>query len=198
MISLYRPGAGILHRMPAGAKLAALAIAALVLSLAPLGVVGTLSALGLATALYPIGALPWRLAAQAWWRLRWLVLVLGAALWFFVSPTDAVISTGRVVTLLLLADLVTRTTRMGDLLDVLRRVLTPLRRIGVDVDAVALTLSLTIAMIPVVAGFATQVRDAARARGVRLGPRAALPLLVLTLRHADDVGDALVARGISR
>ena len=198
MISLYRPGDGILHRMPAGAKLAALACAALVLSLAPLGVTGTLIALGLATALYPISALPWRLVGQAWWRLRWLVLVLGAALWFFVSPTDAVISTGRVVTLLLLADLVTRTTRMGDLLDVLRRVLTPLRRIGVDVDAVALTLSLTIAMIPVVAGFTTQVRDAARARGVRLGPRAALPLLVLTLRHADDVGDALVARGISR
>ena len=198
MISLYRPGDGILHRMPAGAKLAALACAALVLSLAPLGVTGTLIALGLATALYPISALPWRFVGQAWRRLRWLVLVLGAALWFFVSPTDAVISTGRVVTLLLLADLVTRTTRMGDLLDVLRRVLTPLRRIGVDVDAVALTLSLAIAMIPVVAGFATQVRDAARARGVRLGPRAALPLLVLTLRHADDVGDALVARGISR
>jgi biotin transport system permease protein len=103
-----------------------------------------------------------------------------------------------VVALLLLAELVTRTTRMGDLLEVFRSIARPLRRMGVDPDAVALTLSLTIAMIPVIAGFAVQVRDAQRARGVRLGPRAVLPLLVLTLKHADDVGDALAARGLAR
>lgn len=198
MISLYQPGSGFLHRCPAGAKLALLALSALALSLTRPGVVGTAVILGVISALYLAAGLSLRVLAGSWWRLRWLVLVLGAALWVFVSAQIAVQSTGRVVALLLLADLVTRTTRMGDLLDVLHRLLRPLRRIGVDPDAVALTLSLTLAMVPVIAGFAGQVRDAQRARGVRLGPRAVLPLLVMTLRHADEVGDALIARGIGR
>ncbi|MGB3373650.1 MAG: CbiQ family ECF transporter T component [Microbacterium sp.] len=198
MISLYRPGTGLLHRTPVLAKLGGLAVIALVLSFTPIGVVGSLLVLLVVAALYPVGALPLRALGEAWWRLRLLILVLGGALWAFTSWQVAVVNTGRVVALLLLADLVTRTTRMGDLLDALRRILRPLRRIGIDPEAVAMTLSLTIAMIPVIAALAAQVRDAQRARGMRLGPRAALPLLVLTMKHADDVGDALVARGIAR
>ncbi|CAH0141722.1 Energy-coupling factor transporter transmembrane protein BioN [Microbacterium oxydans] len=196
MIQLYRPGTGLLHRTPVGVKLALLAAVALLLSLLPqdavsigvtlLGVVGLYLAAG-----FPIGVLGIEL-----WRIRWLILVLGVALAVFVSPVTAWISTGRVIALLLLAGLLTSTTRMADLLDALHRMLRPLRRIGVDADAVAMTLSLTLTMIPVVAGFADRVRDAQRARGVRLGVRAVVPLLVLALRHADEVGDALVARGL--
>lgn len=198
MISLYRPGNGILHRLPAGVKLLALAVAALCISLLRLGIIGTLLLLIAASLLYPICGLGWRLLWEAWWRLRWLIVVLGAALWIFVSMQTAIENTGRVVALILLADLITRTTRMGDLLEVLQRVLRPLRFVGIDPAAAALTISLTVAMIPVLMSFVEQVRDAQRARGVRLGLRVALPLLVLTLRHADDVGDALAARGLAR
>lgn len=198
MISLYSPGDGILHRLPAGAKLLGLAIAALLISLLRPGAIGMLAVLAVASALYPLCGLGWRLLGRSWWRLRWLILVLGGALWVFVSGEAAIENTGRVIALILLAELVTRTTRMGDLLDVLQRVLRPLRLIGIDPASAALAISLTIAMIPVLAGFVVQVRDAQRARGVRLGARAALPLMVLTLRHADDVGDALAARGLTR
>lgn len=198
MISLYQPGDGLLHRLPAGAKLLGLAIIALLVSLLPLGVAGTAVLLVAVSALYPLSGLGWRLLGGAWWRMRWLILVLGAALWFFVSPEIAVQNTGRVVALILLAELVTRTTRMGDLLDVLQSVLRPLRVLGVDPATAALAISLTIAMVPVLAGFVQQVRDAQRARGVRMGPRVALPLLILTMKHADDVGDALAARGLTR
>lgn len=198
MISLYIPGTGRLHRLPAVAKLVGLAVIALVLSLAPIPAAGALMVLVAVSALYPLGALPAAALGEGWWRLRWLILVLGGALWAFTSWQSAVVNTGRVVALLLLADLVTRTTRMGDLLDALRRIVRPLRRVGADPEAIAMTLSLTIAMIPVIASLAAQVRDAHRARGAGLGPRAALPLLVLTMKHADDVGDALVARGIAR
>lgn len=197
MIAMYVPGTGILHRLPTGAKLAGLAVAALVLSLSRPGVVGTVVVLTVVSALYPAARLPWRVLGLGWWRLRWLIVVLGAAVWAFVSAEAAIESVGRIVALILLADLVTRSTRTGDLLDVLRRLMHPLRRLGVDPDAVALTVSLTIAMVPVVAVMATQVRDAQRARGIRLGPRAALPLLVLVMQHADDVGDALAARGLA-
>lgn len=196
MIQLYRPGSSILHRAPASAKLSALAVAALILSLYPHDSPSIGVTLLIVCGLYVVARLPVRVLAAESWRLRWIVLVLAVTLVVFVSPEAAWISTGRVVALLLLASLLTLTTRMSALLDVLRRLLHPLRRVGVDPEAVAMTISLTITMIPVVTGFAERVGEAARARGVRLGPRAVVPLLVLALRHADDVGDALAARGI--
>lgn len=196
MIQLYRPGTSILHRMPADAKLAGLAIIAPALSLYPHDAGSMGIALLAVCTLYFLARLPVRVLGAELWRLRWLLLVLGLALWIFVGPLTAWISTAKVAALILLAALLTITTRMGDLLEVLRRVLAPLRRVGVDVEAVSMTISLTITMIPVVAGFAEQIRDAQRARGVRLGVRAVVPLLVRVLRHADDVGDALAARGI--
>lgn len=196
MIQLYRPGSSLVHRAPAGLKLALLAAVALLLSLVPLTAVSVAVALVCACALFLLARFSPRIVIEELWRMRWLVFVLGVALAVLVSPLTAWISTGRVVTILLTASLLTLTTRMSDLLAVLHRLLSPLRRLGVDADAVAMTLSLTLTMIPVVAGFADRVRDAQRARGVRLGVRAAVPLLVLALRHADDVGDALAARGI--
>lgn len=196
MIQLYRPGASIVHRASAGCKLAILAAAALALSLIRLDAVSVAVALVVVGALYGIAGLPLRVLVGELWRLRWIIIALVVALVVFVSPAAAWVNTGRVVALLLLASLLTLTTRMSALLDVLRRLLRPFRRLGVDPEVVALTISLTITMIPVVAGFAERVREAGRARGVRLGVRAVVPLLVLALRHADDVGDALAARGI--
>ncbi|WEK60002.1 MAG: energy-coupling factor transporter transmembrane protein EcfT [Candidatus Microbacterium colombiense] len=196
MIHLYRPGSSLVHRAPAGLKLCVLMVMALLLSLIPWDAWGIGAALLLVGALYGVAGFGVRALGAELWRIRWLVLVLGAALAIFLSPVTAWISTGRVVALLLLASLLTLTTPMSALLETLYRVLQPLRRVGVDADAVAMTLSLTLTMIPVVAGFAQRVRDAQDARGVRLGVRASVPLLVLALRHADDVGDALAARGL--
>ncbi len=196
MIALYIPGHGILHRARVTFKLAALALGSLVLSLYPHDPLSIAVSLTLVLALYAIGGLPLRAPFVEIWRLRWLVVVLGVALAVFVSPTAAWVNTGRVVAVLLLASLLTLTTRVSDLLAVLRRFLRPLHRFGVDPDAAALTVSLTLTTIPVMAGFLERLREAERARGVRLGVRAVVPLLVLALRHADEVGDALAARGI--
>ena len=197
MISLYIPGGGILHRLPAGVKLAGLALAALAISLFPHSITSIAVVVLLVCAGYPLARLPLRALGVAVWRMRWLVLVLGAALCLLVDIRTAVTAVGRVLSLVLLADLLTSTTRMGDLLEVLRRALGGLRRLGADPDAVALTISLTLAMIPVVSGFADRVREAQRARGVRLGIRSAAPLLIMTLKHADEVGEALAARGVT-
>ncbi|MEX0158253.1 MULTISPECIES: energy-coupling factor transporter transmembrane component T family protein [unclassified Microbacterium] len=196
MIQSYRPGASIVHRMSAGPKLALFAVLALVSSAYPHDGWSVTVSLVVVCTLYLLAGLPVRVLIAEMWRLRWLVLVLATALWIFVSPLTAWISTSRVASLLLLAALLTITTRMGDLLAVLHRMLRPLRRLGVDADAVAMTISLTLTMIPVVAGFAHAVREAQRARGVRLGLRTTVPLMVRTLRHADEVGDALAARGL--
>ncbi|MFT4258909.1 energy-coupling factor transporter transmembrane component T family protein [Microbacterium sp.] len=195
MIQLYVPGDGPLHRLGAGTKLAALTVSALAVSLAPhtpWSIAGVLIAV---IVLYAGARLPLRILAGELWRLRWLVVVLGGALALFAGPAVAWISTGRVVAIVLLAALLTLTTRMSALLGVLRRLIAPLGRFGVDTESAALTIGLTITMIPVVVGFAAQVDEALRARGARPGWRAVVPLMVRTLRHADDVGDALAARG---
>ena len=189
MIPLYHPGAGPLHRTSAGFKLAALASGALVLSLFPHDVVSIGVSLLLVLGLSVLGGLPLRLPLRELWRLRWILAVLAVALAVFVSPAAAWINTGRVAAVLLLASLLTSTTRMSELMAVLDRLLRPLRRF-------ALTISLTLTTVPVIAGFAARVREAEQARGVRLGARSAVPLLVLSLRHADDVGEALAARGL--
>ncbi len=199
MISLYRPGSGYLHRAPAGTKLALLAVIALGLSFVPATAAAVLPMCGAAAAvsvLFLLGGLGVRTLGGAWWRLRWLVLILGAALAIFVSLPAAIVNTGRIVALLLLAELVTRSTSTSALMAVVGRLLRPLRALGVNAEAVALVLSLTVTMVPVVGGLVRAVREAQEARGVRLGPRMAVPLLVRTLRHADAVGEALAARGL--
>lgn len=189
-------GAGLLHRVPPGPKLAGLAVAALALTMVPQGPISIAVCLVAVIALYPIAGVPLAAAGTELWRLRAVLVVLAVALAVFVSPVAAWVSTGRVAALLLLAALLTLTTRMSDLLAVLQRLLRPVRRVGIDPEAVSMAVSLTVTMVPVVAGFAQRVRDAERARGVRLGVRGVVPLLVLTLRHADQVGDALAARGV--
>ncbi|VXC23444.1 Biotin transport system permease protein [Microbacterium sp. 8M] len=201
MISLYRPGSGFLHRTPAGVKLAVLAAVALALSFVPARtamIVPVLTGVVVASLLFPLAGFGVRELGAAWWRLRWLILVLGVALGVFVGVAAAVVNTGRLVVLLLLAELLTRTTATSALMALIVRLLRPLRRVGVDADAVGLVLSLTLTMVPVIGGFVRAVREAQDARGVRLGLRAALPVLVRTMRHADAVGEALAARGLAR
>lgn len=199
MISAYRPGSGFLHRTPAGVKLGVLAAVALTLSFVPAvpATIAPILALTVVVSLlFPLAGFRVRELGAAWWSLRWLILLVGVALGVFAGVPSAVVNTGRLVSLLLLAELVARTTATSAMMGLIVRLLGPFRRLGVDPDAVALVLAITLTMVPVLAGFVQAVRDAQDARGVRLGLRAALPILVRAMRHADAVGEALVARGI--
>jgi biotin transport system permease protein len=91
---------------------------------------------------------------------------------------------------------VTLTSRTSELVDALVAVLRPLRRLGVDPQRIGLLLALAIRSVFVVLQIAEEVRDAQRARGLTASPRAyAVPLIIRSLRHADELGEALVARG---
>jgi biotin transport system permease protein len=194
-MNTYRPGRSWLHMLPASVKLAGLAagMVAVLLVDSPAGIA---AAAGVTVLLYVTAGMVRALPAQAW-SLRWLVAGLVALQVLTSGWAAAVVVTGRVVVAVVLAGLITLTTRVVDLLDVLERVLRPLRRLRVDSERVALVLALAIRVVPVVAGLAAEVRDAQRARGLRGSVRAyAVPLVVRTLRHADALGEALVARGL--
>lgn len=196
MISLYRPGDSVLHRLPAGAKLLGLMVLAIGISLYPHDPISVAAVLVAVIATYALAGFGPAVIARQLWQTRWIVVLMVVTQLVFLTPEAAVVNTSRVVAIVMLAGLLTLTTRSEHLLDALQSGLRPLARIGVDPARVGLTLSLAISMVPVVAGLAARVREAQRARGVHLGIRAVVPLLVLSLRHADDVGDALAARGV--
>src|SRR5919106_85496 len=159
-----------LHRVPASVKLAGLAALA----------TGVLAPPTVWTQIRP---------------LRWVLLILLGFQALTRGWEIAAMVTGKLAVTVALAALLTLTTRVSELLDVLERVLR--RAPGVNAERAALVLTLAIRAIPVVARLAAEVRDAQRARGGGLDVRAyGVPLIVRSLRYSDALGEALVARGL--
>lgn len=201
MLTLYRPGTGLAHRLPAGPKTALLAVIVLALSVLP----ATWWAVGASVltvfVTYTIAAAPhlrWavdELVRQAY-TVRWLLAVILTGQLLFRPIEPAAATTIRIAAILILAGLLTATTPTARLLDLTERVLHPAARIGIDPRRASLVLAVTLATIPALTRAAAQITDAHRARGSRGNLRRfTMTFLILALRHADDVGDALTARG---
>ncbi|MBD3924302.1 energy-coupling factor transporter transmembrane protein EcfT [Nocardioides cavernae] len=196
MIGLYRPGTSPLHRLPAGAKLAGLAAAGVgsVLVDTP---AQTAAFVAGALALQPLGRVPLRVLVDMVRPLMWVLIPLAVFQVAFIGWARTTVLVGVILALVLLANLVTLTTRTTDLIDVVVALCRPLRRIGIDPLRVGLVLNLAIRCVPLMADLAAEVRDAQQARGLELSARAfVVPLLVRALHRADDMGDALAARGL--
>jgi biotin transport system permease protein len=196
LTSTYQPGTSLLHRSGAGLKLMGLLVFSTVL-VAMKSPVTVLVGFVLVAGLYGLGGFGARTLTAQVWPLRWFVLCLLPFQWWTAGWQVAVTVVGTLVVAVVGAALVSLTTRVTDLLDVIARVLGPARAIGVDPERVALLLALTIRAVPVIAGTLHEAREARRARGLERSTRALLtPIVVRTIRHADRVGEALAARGI--
>lgn len=187
--------------MPAGPKLAGLALVALLLAALPSIWATAPVAVGASIVLYAGSGMGVRAGVRALgcqaWALRWVIVVTAVGQLLFLGPEAAAANTARVAAALLVAGLLPLTTPVGAMLDAIERGLGPLRRVGHDPARAALLVTIALTMIPVLGRLTAEVRDAQRARGLRPSlARGALPLLILALRHADDLGDALAARGI--
>ena len=200
MQSLFRPGASILHRLPVGAKLLILVAIIAALSIVATDPVAVLAALAATTLLYKL-AFPTdgvtTLAKQIW-SLKWLIviivipqLIFGAA-WMPVT-TNAL----RLTIAITLATLFTLTTASEAMQASIERAVHPLKRFGINPETVSLTIAMTINAVPMILKFAKQTREAQAARGAK--PSITLmtvPLLVASLKYADDFAEALAARGV--
>ena len=196
MIGLYVAGESLLHRARPGVKLLGLlALTTLLVALPRASVVAVGAVLVAVVAL--AAGLGVRGLARLLWPLRWMVLVLTPLQVWLAGWERAGVVVGGLVVAVTAAGVVSATTRVADMTGALMRGLRPLRRLGVDTERVGLVLALTIRAIPVVTDALRLVREARRARGMRLTPDTLLaPLLVRTIRHADRVGEALAARGV--
>ena len=196
MISLTSPVETRAHRWRAGVKLSLLCAATLVLFWVrdPLAHLAFL--LGL-TALY---ALPGRVFFEIGLRRLWglwpfVVLVLG---WHVVTgdALDGAVIVMRMVTAVGLANLVTMTTRLSDMVAVLHWLATPLRALGIGTRPAEIAMALVVRFVPVLADKGRTLTFAWRARSARApGWRVMLPFMVTAIDDAERVAEALRARG---
>lgn len=194
MNSLYSDHPTWLHDVPAGVKLGVLAVAGAglffisstpVLSAATAACVLLLASLGRATS----GARKMLLA---------LLLACGLIVGFHAllqQPLLGLTSALRLLSTALLGVALTLTTRYTALLDVFEWLLSPLSRLGVRVDRLALQLALMLRFIEHFFVIWQRLDDAHRVRTGRPGGwRLLPPLTIHMLRSASRVADTLEVR----
>jgi biotin transport system permease protein len=145
--------------------------------------------------LYRVAGLEMRLAFAQLRPALWVLALLLAVQVLLDHWTTGVLVAIRLAALLLLASLLTLTTRSSDLIDAIGRGLSPLAAIGVNPGKVGLAISLALRFIPVLAVITVEVREAQRTRGLEGSVLAvAVPVVVRTLKMADDIAAAIEAR----
>jgi biotin transport system permease protein len=196
MISLTSPVETRAHGWPAGAKLAALCAATLVL----FAVENLAWQIAFCAGMLLLYALPGRTFLRVGLgrlRMLWPFVAL-IVLWHLLTD-DAVaglVIALRMVTAVGLANLVTMTTKLSDMMAVVRWLAAPLRRFGVKTRSLELAVALVVRFTPVLAAKGQMLSLAWRARSRRRpGWRIVMPFTVLAIDDAEQVAEALRARG---
>jgi len=194
MRSLYSSRRTWLHAAPAWSKLLALSVAGTALVLVSALALMTLISAVVLTLFISLDAPAWR----QWRMLRALliaVLLIVGFHWFNGDLALGLVTGLRIMTAAMLALMLTLTTRFDDLLVVLETLLSPLRRLGLPTERIALGIGL---MLRFAENFYAQwqrLDDAHRARSGRSGGwRLLAPLTIRALQTAERVADALAAR----
>jgi biotin transport system permease protein len=193
LTDLYVPGDSLLHRTPPQYLIVALIVFCTVLF-----VFSTWPVLAAATALvvsaYWIAGLPPRHALAAVRPVLWILAFIFAIHLFTTSVDHAAFVVLRFMVMILAASVITLTTRSSEFVDGIRAMLKHAPA-WVPAERISLAVALTIRFIPMVRTTLAEVRMAQKARGLERSVTATLvPLVVRTLRTADQVSEALEAR----
>lgn len=197
MQSLYVEADSILHRAAPGVKLGGLVVFSLaVFFTANLwGLAGFAAVAAFAYFTLPIGLRP---ALARLVPMALAVLLVGGFSLIFNPWEQALVSVLRLSALMLAAAAITAATSVPAFIDTITRAARPLEKTGlVRAADIGLAVGLVIRFVPDILSRYGAIRDAHRARGIRFRPRGAIvPLIILTLRDADSIADAIDARGI--
>lgn len=194
MLSDYVSGNSLIHRLSPGLKILTLALMGTLLFVFP-RLETSLAALLLVILLYPLARISPRIMLLQLKPLLWVLALLFAVQWWMVSWQSGVMVVARLAALMLMAALVTLTTRTSEMIDALGKGLFWLRYLRINPAKVSLALSLALRFIPVLAAIVAEVREAQKARGLDRSLIAiAIPVIVRTLKMADDIAAALEAR----
>lgn len=196
MLSLTLERQSWAHRLPVGWKLAALCL--LTFFVFPVEDIWLLifGLVGVATCCATLGAIGFAASLRALRPILWFaVIILGYHLLVGRLGQGLVIVL-RMLLLVAAANFVTMTSRLSDMMDWVIWALSPLRRIGIPSERIALAFALVIRFTPVLGQRAAHLAEAWRARSARrVGIGIVAPLAVSALDDADHVAEALRARG---
>lgn len=193
-LGIYVHADSVVHRMPPGVKLLALLVAStlIVMTADPLWLAAGLAAV---LALFGLARLSLALAWRQWRPILFVLMVLAAAQFFYTGWVGAVSVALRLSSLVLLAALVSLTTKASDMIEAIRRAVSPLAYLGISPTRIGLVISLALRFIPLIAAQLEEVREAQRARGLERNVLALIiPLMVRVLKMATEIGDAIEAR----
>jgi len=184
-----------LHDIPAGAKLLALAAASIVVLPVQDWRLLMLALAGCALIYVSLGG---EGAARIVRLTRlWPMMALIAFFHLFVGDCQsALANVARLWLMIALADLVTLSTKLTDMMAAITPILSPLKFVGLSVEKIALAVSLVIRFVPLLLENWDRRGEAWRARGGgRLPLRLVAPFLIETLNMADRFAESLAARG---
>ena len=197
MISLTSPVETRAHGWPAGGKLAALCVSTVLLFLSDdLWVQGG-AFIAVMAGYLALGGMDFLRAGLRSLKILTMFLVI-IAVWHAVTGTwvDGAVVALRLLAAVGLANLVTMTTRLTDMTDVVAKLTKPLAIIGLNPRLLELAIALVIRFTPVLIEKGTALNMAWRARSHRRpGWRVILPFMVLAIDESDHVAEALRARG---
>ncbi len=196
MISLTSPVETPAHRWPAGVKLGLLCLATIVL-FAVQALSWQMGFLGGTLVLYAVPGQVFFRAGLRRLSVLWPFVAV-IIIWHFIMSDLAggLVIVMRMLTAVALANLVTMTTRLSDMMGVVRWLTAPLRIFGIKTDRIGLAIALVVRFTPVLATKGQMLAMAWRARAVRrVGWRIITPFAVLAIDDAEHVAEALRARG---
>jgi len=189
LISLYRPGSSIVHRVPAGWKLLALATGVTLFSIYGKTLVGSATALAVTVAAYLLAGFSLQEFVKQLWQLKVLLLIVLIPQLIFNGYETGSYNTVTLLSGVLLAALVSLTTKTSEIVELIKRITRS--------QSFALLIALSINSIALVVGFSKSIAEASLARGVKPNPiRQIVTLFVVSLRYADDYAEGLAARGV--
>lgn len=134
---------------------------------------------------------------------RWICTPLGIGISWPGCLSGLLFST-RLLTLVLIAGLLTLTTAPMSIAEGLYRLIRPLERLGLPAQDVAMMISIALRFIPILMEEAQRIYKAQLARGVHFNGRGVkrakmilpilIPLFLSTFRRANDLAIAMEAR----
>jgi biotin transport system permease protein len=196
MLTLTSPVEIWAHRLRAGPKLAALAVATTGLFL--LDTPRTLGLAALAVGLlYSSGGAAFARTGLVRLRPLWPFVVI-VALWHLWTrdAEGGIVVLLRMLAAVALANFVTMTTRLSDMLAVFQWLAQPLGPIGLPPRRLALAMALVVRFIPVMLDRMTRIGESWAARSPRRPRwRLLVPATLAALDDAEQVAEALRARG---
>lgn len=198
MIGGHLAGRTWLHALPARFKLAALAgITFGVFWVDDASLLAGAFALALATYLYLGPAARARLRLLS--SLAPMLVLIGLFQFWSVGADAAAVIVLRLCLMILLADMVSMTTPMLDMMDAVEPLLRPLSAIGLESGRIAVAIALVVRFVPSLLGEWSKRNEAWRARTGRRPSLRLLPTFLASIvTLADRIAEALDARGFAR